>query len=318
MSIDAILSLKLYSLCQLERLLNQGCHISFSVAQEIFFIFPVVKLQQHFQTTQVPHPDLWTSFYFPEGFHVHESLEAFYLSHQDSNKPDESEFPPIPIQLLGYIDIHNRSVPFESLPKRCFIPIQGKVLKVERDCLPVDLKFSTILFPFAYSLPDVVHLCSLRLGREFEINGKAVSFYFQNFPLDWNETALWQTFKRYETVVDVYIAKKLNRNGRKFGFVRFIRVQDIPAFERRLNETCIGAQKINLNVARFDRRNQETPLINPYDARRTKESPGITPHMNSRSFAKVVKGVNSSSVCRGDVEGTKPKQRTIKMLSSEN
>lgn len=61
-------------------------------------------------------------------------------------------------------------------------------------------------------------------GRDFELNGKVVTFYVQNFPPAWNEAALWRMFSRYGTVVDVYIAKKLNRRNKNFGFVRFIRI----------------------------------------------------------------------------------------------
>lgn len=46
--------------------------------------------------------------------------------------------------------------------------------------------------------------------REFDINGKAVTFYVQNFPSDWNNAALWKMFNRYGKVVDLYITKKLN------------------------------------------------------------------------------------------------------------
>ncbi|KAK8598059.1 hypothetical protein V6N13_095451 [Hibiscus sabdariffa] len=37
---------------------------------------------------------------------------------------------------------------------------------------------------------------------------------------------LWQAFARHENVVDAFIARKLNRGGRRFKFVRFEKKAD--------------------------------------------------------------------------------------------
>ena len=127
-------------------------------------------------------------------------------------------------------------------------------------------------------------------GKEFEINGKDVTFYFQNFPSDWDETSLWQTFKRYGTVVDVYIAKKLNKHKLRFGFARFLRIQDIPSFEKRLNRICIGTQKIIVNLARFDRKEQVNTRNKMQDPCSRPENPRVNPQKRYKSFVDVVRG----------------------------
>ncbi|CAI9291854.1 unnamed protein product [Lactuca saligna] len=129
-------------------------------------------------------------------------------------------------------------------------------------------------------------------------------------------------FSRYGTVVDVYIAKKLNRLKRNFGFVRFIRVQDCASFEKRLNEIFIGAQKLEANVARYQRADSLNRARNLHPTRRQKPDPVPDSAMNTRrqgrSFVEVVKGEMSSA---GNETGEPSKvvtgsRKTIKMLSN--
>nr|KAJ0192747.1 hypothetical protein LSAT_V11C800414330 [Lactuca sativa] len=129
-----------------------------------------------------------------------------------------------------------------------------------------------------------------KYGREFDINGKAVTFYVQNFPPDWSEAALWRMFSRYGAVVDVYIAKKLNRFNKIFGFVRFLRIQDSKSFEKRLNEIIIGTQKIEVNVARFERKEHVTRRRNPQVMGGQHADQTMQPHSYVRSFADAVRG----------------------------
>nr|KAJ0187389.1 hypothetical protein LSAT_V11C900461260 [Lactuca sativa] len=132
-------------------------------------------------------------------------------------------------------------------------------------------------------------------------------------------------FSRFGTVVDVYIAKKLNRLQRNFGFVRFIRVQDCVSFEKRLNEIFIGAQKLEANVARYQRADNLNRVRNYHPTRR--QQPDLVPdsakntRRQGRSFAEVVKGATSSAdIETGEsskaVGGSTQTRKTIKMLSS--
>ena len=53
------------------------------------------------------------------------------------------------------------------------------------------------------------------------------SFYFTCFPEDATKEELWQHFKKAGDVREIFIAKKRNKNGRKYGFVRFKGVEDM-------------------------------------------------------------------------------------------
>ncbi|CAI9294537.1 unnamed protein product [Lactuca saligna] len=157
-------------------------------------------------------------------------------------------------------------------------------------------------------------------GRDFEVNGKAMSFYVQNFPSDWNEAALWRMFNRYGIVVNVYIAKKLNRLNKNFGFVRFIRIQDCISFEKRLNEIYIGSHKIEVNVARYQRLENVNHIRNFQPTGRLQAEPVKNTRLHDRLFADVVRGTtptanNGSGNSSKFDEGSTPTRKVIKMIS---
>ena len=52
------------------------------------------------------------------------------------------------------------------------------------------------------------------------------SYYFTHFPDEANEELLWKYFKKWGDVREVYIVKRRNREGRRYGFVRFKGVSD--------------------------------------------------------------------------------------------
>ena len=58
------------------------------------------------------------------------------------------------------------------------------------------------------------------------------SFYFTRFPEDTTEDELWKIFRRAGDVREVFIPNKRNRTGRRYGFVRFIGVDNVQQWER--------------------------------------------------------------------------------------
>ncbi|KAL4573748.1 hypothetical protein LXL04_020565 [Taraxacum kok-saghyz] len=135
-----------------------------------------------------------------------------------------------------------------------------------------------------------------RPADDHSANGKATTFYFQNFPPSWDEKALWTLFKRYRTIVDVYIPKKLNAAKKRFGFARFLRVLDIPSFEKLLNSILIGNSKMDVNLAKYDKRAQaKKEPHRPYGCRTPPPPPpSSAPLSNSsntlRSYVDAAKG----------------------------
>ncbi|PWA72620.1 hypothetical protein CTI12_AA267320 [Artemisia annua] len=89
-----------------------------------------------------------------------------------------------------------------------------------------------------------------------------ITYYFTNFPHNWNHTIMLDIFNKYGHAIDVYIAGKRNKDGKRFGFCRFTGVKDCIAFEKILNTIQIGTQKIKCNLARHQRK---PPPRQPYN-----------------------------------------------------
>ena len=67
------------------------------------------------------------------------------------------------------------------------------------------------------------------------------------------EKDLWFHFKRWGDVRELFISKKRNKMGRRYGFVRFKGVSDVRALERQLDNLVVGGLKLFVNVPKYDR-----------------------------------------------------------------
>lgn len=137
-----------------------------------------------------------------------------------------------------------------------------------------------------------------RRRESYVIPGRLVStFFFTNFPKEWSEKDLWRFFSKQGVVVDVYVARKLNKDGKRFGFVRFIRVTNEKVFERDLNKIWIGNFKLFVSLEKFKRRSHEEwrrkenahPATRPNHPVFPKEVE-VDRSRKQRSYAEVAKG----------------------------
>jgi hypothetical protein len=83
------------------------------------------------------------------------------------------------------------------------------------------------------------------------------SFFFTNFSEEIKTTVLWSSFARFGNVMEVFIPKKLNKEGRRFGFVKFKDVTNPVALEAKLAEVWCGGRRLRVNLARFTRDSKE-------------------------------------------------------------
>ncbi|GAU23411.1 hypothetical protein TSUD_331080 [Trifolium subterraneum] len=58
---------------------------------------------------------------------------------------------------------------------------------------------------------------------------------------------------KYGKVGEVYIPKKLDKRGRRFGFVKFKEVKDVEVLSESLLDVWIGMYKLRVNLSRFGR-----------------------------------------------------------------
>ncbi|GKC87099.1 RNA-directed DNA polymerase, eukaryota, partial [Tanacetum coccineum] len=93
-------------------------------------------------------------------------------------------------------------------------------------------------------------------SKEDEIMKISTSVFVTNFPNQFNAKDLWNTCKQYGYVVDTFIPIRRSKAGKRFGFVRFIKVFNVERLVSNLCTVWVGRYKIRANVARF----QRTPL----------------------------------------------------------
>ncbi|KAL4375969.1 hypothetical protein GQ457_02G030320 [Hibiscus cannabinus] len=80
---------------------------------------------------------------------------------------------------------------------------------------------------------------------------KAVTLYVDNLPKALHWQGLWHIFAQHGDVVDS--VNKLNRGGRRFGFVRFEREVDADRAKERLNGLLVYGCKIFVGLARYNK-----------------------------------------------------------------
>nr|GEY40143.1 RNA-directed DNA polymerase, eukaryota, reverse transcriptase zinc-binding domain protein [Tanacetum cinerariifolium] len=68
-------------------------------------------------------------------------------------------------------------------------------------------------------------------------------------------TGLWNVCVNYGRLVDSFIANKRSKGGKRFGFIRFLRVKDESKFLKHLSNIWIGSYHLYVTNARFQRHN---------------------------------------------------------------
>jgi len=83
-----------------------------------------------------------------------------------------------------------------------------------------------------------------------------VTFFFSNFSHGMGERDMVNVFQKWARVKEVFISSKLNKWGRRFGFVSFYDVKNVVRLERELDHIYIGNRKLHVNILKY-RRYQE-------------------------------------------------------------
>ncbi|GJX09233.1 RNA-directed DNA polymerase, eukaryota [Tanacetum coccineum] len=94
------------------------------------------------------------------------------------------------------------------------------------------------------------------------------SIFVTNFPDSVNSRDLWNKCSVYGTVVDVFIPAKLSKAGKRFAFVRFIKVINLDRLVENLWNNQFGTQKVNGSAGSFVSavNGIANPLISPSHA----------------------------------------------------
>jgi len=79
------------------------------------------------------------------------------------------------------------------------------------------------------------------------------TFFFSNFPHGFGELDMHKVFQKWGRVKEVFIARRLNKWGRRFGFVRFFDVGNVVRLEKELDKIYIGNWKLYVNIPKYRR-----------------------------------------------------------------
>ena len=79
------------------------------------------------------------------------------------------------------------------------------------------------------------------------------SVFVTNFPESITSRDFWKSCGVYGTVVDVFIPLKKSKAGKRFAFVRFIKVNNLARLVENLCTIWIGRYHSYANLVRFQR-----------------------------------------------------------------
>jgi hypothetical protein len=83
-------------------------------------------------------------------------------------------------------------------------------------------------------------------GYVHRLDQVATSFFFTNFPEDVKAVDLWPKFARFGRVGEVFIPDKLDRQGRRFGFVKYRDMRNAREQLDLVSNIWIGSFKLRV------------------------------------------------------------------------
>jgi len=83
------------------------------------------------------------------------------------------------------------------------------------------------------------------------------TFFCSNFSNGYGELDMHKVFKKWARVKEVFITRRLNKWGRRFGFVRFFEVGNVTSLEKELDQIYIGNKKLYVNIPRYQRHDSD-------------------------------------------------------------
>jgi RNA recognition motif-containing protein len=145
-------------------------------------------------------------------------------------------------------------------------------------------------------------------GYVHRLDQVATSFFFTNFPAEVNEEDLWKHFARYGRVGEVYIPKKVDKQGRRFGFVKYRDIKDAAEATdllRCISDIWFGTFKLRVNRSRFKKNIVPAPSGSVTKELLTNTNRVDTaPGLGGRSFKGAVVGTSQADERR--VNSTAP------------
>ncbi|XVF59234.1 hypothetical protein PTKIN_Ptkin07bG0259600 [Pterospermum kingtungense] len=127
-------------------------------------------------------------------------------------------------------------------------------------------------------------------GNRFQcsLQVSITNIYFTNFPDGWKAENLWEIFKNYRDIDDVFIPAKRNIRGQRFGIICYRNMNDVEGLIDSLNKIWIGSYKLRFYIARSSLGINYSK--NFYGSVETKGKNSVVKPTGKNSYADVVKG----------------------------
>nr|GEY74270.1 RNA-directed DNA polymerase, eukaryota [Tanacetum cinerariifolium] len=105
------------------------------------------------------------------------------------------------------------------------------------------------------------------LSRDFRSKEDIVvriskSVFVTNFPDNFGTRDLWNICQTYGKVVDVFIPNRKSKTGKRYAFVRFIKVDDMDRLIGNLYTLWVGRFHLHANAVRYERPSKPIPPTN--------------------------------------------------------
>ncbi|GJW50462.1 RNA-directed DNA polymerase, eukaryota [Tanacetum coccineum] len=90
-------------------------------------------------------------------------------------------------------------------------------------------------------------------SKEDDVGNLSQSIFVTNFPASCGKKELWEVGAKHGAVVDVFVANRMSKAGKRFAFIRFIRVKDVDRLVSLLRGEWIGSFHLFASKPRFAR-----------------------------------------------------------------
>nr|GFA02605.1 RNA-directed DNA polymerase, eukaryota, nucleotide-binding alpha-beta plait domain protein [Tanacetum cinerariifolium] len=134
-----------------------------------------------------------------------------------------------------------------------------------------------------------------RRSKDDEVLKISKSVFVTNFPESIFARDLWKSCSVYGTVVDVFIPSKKSKAGKRFAFVRFIKVFNLDRLVKNLYTIWIGKFHLFANKVRFERPHKPNmSATNNSGAASRTEKPFNSQQTNNEvgSYVNIVNGIS--------------------------
>jgi hypothetical protein len=141
-----------------------------------------------------------------------------------------------------------------------------------------------------------------------KLNREATSFFFTHFDENTLVVDLWRVFAKFGRVGEVYVPKKLDKWGRRFGFVKYLEVSNVEELSKKLEDVRVGNTKLRINLSFFGRDGKQTSAKTLKGGEEVKRKPveglkkgvlketGVCP---DKSFRAALEGLGNMQVSKG-------------------